>query len=146
MKHVWSTTFSTIHLFIPSRCKAPVGMVELAIHLVFILYFSIMAFLPDTVGAFDTGSLFMTSTVFGATCEHRSFGSFIRRCIARHQSGDWGDCCLDDAALNDAALVDGSRIFSVYTIPAGLYTLSDRIWIITESSREYTTVLFPSEY
>ena len=105
-----------------------------------------MSFLPDTVGAFETGSLFMTSTVFGATCEHRSFGSFIRRCIARHQSGDWGDCCPDDAALNDAALLDGSRIFSVYTIPAGLYSLSDRIWIITESSREYTTVLFPSEY
>lgn len=105
-----------------------------------------MAFLPDTVGAFDTGSLFMTSTVFGATCEHRPFASFVRCCISRHQSGDWGDCSPDDAALNDAALQDGNRIFSVYTIPAGLYALSDRIWIITESSREYTTVLFPSEY
>jgi hypothetical protein len=122
-------------------------MVELAIHLVFHFYiFSIMAFLPDTVGAFDTGSLFMTSTVFGATCEHRPFASFVRCCISRHQSGDWGDCSPDDAALNDAALQDGNRIFSVYTIPAGLYALSDRIWIITESSREYTTVLFPSEY
>jgi hypothetical protein len=105
-----------------------------------------MAFLSDTVGAFETGSLFMTSTVFGATCEHRPFASFIHSCVARHQSGDWGDCCPDDAALNDSAIVDGSRIFSVYTIPAGLYTLSDRIWVITESSREYTTVLFPSEY
>jgi len=105
-----------------------------------------MAFLSDTLGDFDTGSLFMTSEVFSATCEHRPFASFIHRCIVRHQSGDWGDCCSDDAALNDAALQDGSRVFSVYTIPTGLYTLSDRIWIITESSREYTTVLFPSEY
>ncbi len=105
-----------------------------------------MAFLSDTLGVFDTGSLFMTSAVFSATCEHQPFASFISHCISRHQSGDWGDCCPDDAALNDAALHDGSRIFSVYIIPAGLYTLSDRIWIITESSREYTTVLFPSEY
>lgn len=105
-----------------------------------------MAFLSDTVGVFDTGALFMTSTVFSATCEHRPFASFIRQCISRHQSSDWGDCCPDDAALNDAALLDGSRVFSVYTIPDGLYTLSDRVWIITESSREYTTVLFPSEY
>lgn len=105
-----------------------------------------MAFLSDTVGTFDTGALFMTSTVFGATCEHQPFASFIHSCVTRHQSGDWGDCCPDDAALNDSAIVDGSRIFSVYTIPPGLYTLSDRVWIITEASREHTTVLFPSEY
>lgn len=105
-----------------------------------------MGYLSDTVGAFDIGSLFMTSSVFGATCEHRPFADFIRRCTERHQSGDWGDCCTDDAALNDAAIIDGSRIFSVYTIPAGLYTLSESVWIITESSRDYTTVLFPSEY
>jgi len=122
-------------------------MAEMAIHLVFHFYIlSIMAFLSDTVGAFETGSLFMTSTVFGATCEHRPFASFIRRSIERHQLGDWGDCCPDDAALNDAALLDGSRVFSVYIIPAGLYTLETKVWIITESSREYTTVLFPSEY
>ena len=27
-----------------------------------------------------------------------------------------------------------------------LYGLDSKIWIITESSREYTTVIFPSEY
>ena len=105
-----------------------------------------MTFLSDTVGAFETGSLFMTSTVFGATCEHRPFAAFIRQCIARHQSQDWGDCCPDDAALNDAALLHGGRIFSVYHIPPGLYELESSIWVITEASREYTTVLFPSEY
>jgi len=105
-----------------------------------------MAFLSDIVSVFETGSLFMTSTVFGATCEHRPFTSFIHSCVARHQSGDWGYCCPEDAALNDAALLDGSRVFSVYIIPAGLYTLESKVWIITESSREYTTVLFPSEY
>ena len=121
-------------------------MAEWAVPLFFIFIFYIMAFLSDTVSVFDTGSLFMTSTVFGATCEHRPFASFIRSCVARHQSGDWGACCPDDAALNDAALLDGSRIFSVYIIPTGLYTLESKVYIITESSREYTTVLFPSEY
>lgn len=105
-----------------------------------------MTFLSDSVSVFETGSLFMTSAIFGATLEHRPFASFIRQCIARHQSGDWGDCCPDDAALNDAALLDGSRVFSVYHIPSGLYTLESKVWVITESSREYTTVLFPSEY
>ncbi|MBP6236737.1 MAG: hypothetical protein KA536_11365 [Saprospiraceae bacterium] len=96
--------------------------------------------------AFHPGQLVQTSRIFDASCEHQPFFAFIRSCIARHLRGDWGDCCPYDAALNDAALLDGSRVFSVYTIPTGLYTLSDRIWIITESSREYTTVLFPSEY
>ena len=105
-----------------------------------------MTFLPDTVSVFETGSLFMTSTVFGATCEHRPFASFIHSCVVRHQSGDWGDCCPDDAALNDAALLDGSRVFSVYMILAGLYTLESKVWIITEADRSFTTVLFPSEY
>ena len=105
-----------------------------------------MAFLSDSVSVFETGSLFMTSAIFGATLEHRPFHAFISKCISRHRSGDWGDCCSDDAALNDAALLDGSRIFSVYIIPSGLYTLESKVWIITESSRAYTTVLFPSEY
>ena len=105
-----------------------------------------MAFLSDTVSAFETGSLFMTSTVFSATIEHRPFASFIRSCIARHQSGDWGDLCTDDAALNDAAIIDGSRIFSVYTIPDGLYTLDSKVYIITEPSRVYTTLHFSSQY
>ena len=119
---------STLHKLDPLRCKVPVSMAELAIHLVFHIYiFSIMAFLSDTVSVFETGSLFMTSTVFGATCEHRPFASFIRQCISRHQSGDWGDCCPDDAALNDAALQDGCRIFSVYLIPDGLYGLESKI-------------------
>jgi hypothetical protein len=105
-----------------------------------------MDFLPDTVGAFEMGSLFMTSSVFGATCEHAPFGDYIRACILRHQACDWGDCCTDDAALNTLAISDGSRIFSSYMIPDGLYTLESKVWIITESSREHTTVLFPSEY
>jgi len=99
-----------------------------------------------SVRSFEYGSLFTSATVFNASCEHVPFGEFVRSCVSRHLSGDWGDCCPDDASLNDAALVDGSRIFSVYHIPDGLCGLESKIWIITESSREYTTVIFPSEY
>ncbi|MCB9310392.1 MAG: hypothetical protein H6567_10075 [Lewinellaceae bacterium] len=105
-----------------------------------------MAFLSDSVSVFETGSLFMTSAIFGATLEHRPFHAFISKCISRHRSGDWGDCCSDDAALNDTALQDGGRLFSVYHIPQGLYALESKVWIITEHDRSYTTVLFPSDY
>ena len=96
--------------------------------------------------AFHPGQMVQTRGVFDACCEHLPFFTFVRSSIARHLQGDWGDCCPGDAALNDAALQDGGRLFSVYTIPAGLYGLESKIWIITESDRSYTTVLFPSEY
>ena len=105
-----------------------------------------MSTLVASVCPFESGELFMSSRVFDVTCEFAPFGEFFRSCVSRHLSGDWGDCCPDDASLNDAALVDGSRIFSVYHIPDGLCGLESKIWIITESSREYTTVIFPSEY
>ncbi|MBL0023486.1 MAG: plasmid related protein [Saprospiraceae bacterium] len=63
-----------------------------------------------------------------------------------HLQGDWGDCCEQDQDSNETALQGGGRLFSVYHIPAGLFALESKIWIITESDRSYTTVLFPSEY
>ena len=57
-----------------------------------------------------------------------------------------GEKFASDAALNDQALVDGSRLLSAYT------TLkSVKIWIITEAAddsghRLATTALLPSEY
>ena len=62
--------------------------------------------------------------------------------IARHQFGDWGDAlCEEDQKLNDAALKDGSRLFSSYKLNDG-----QKIWIITESNRSSTCVLRPDEY
>lgn len=34
--------------------------------------------------------------------------------LARHAAGDWGDVDAEDAAANEAALLDGSRLLSVY--------------------------------
>lgn len=61
--------------------------------------------------------------------------------VAQHAAGDWGDVDEEDAALNDDAIVDGTRILSAYRTALGT-----RIWIITEADRSATTVLLPNEY
>ena len=61
--------------------------------------------------------------------------------LDRHVMGDWGEIDPEDLGLNDQALVDGTRIFSVYRT-----LLGERIWIITEADRSATTVLLPEEY
>ncbi len=66
--------------------------------------------------------------------------------VAKHASGDWGDVCPDDAALNDAAVKDGSRILSAYRTLRGA-----KVWVITEAEgdggkRASTCILLPEEY
>ena len=66
--------------------------------------------------------------------------------LQRHLHGDWGDLHPDDAALNDAAVFDGSRIFSSYRIAEGVV-----VWLITEAcdgdgKRLSSTYLLPDEY
>lgn len=70
-----------------------------------------------------------------------SAGKAPSQFLARHHSGIWGDAlCDEDKQTNDAALKDGSRLFSAYTVG------NDKIWIITEADRSSTCVLLPSEY
>lgn len=67
--------------------------------------------------------------------------SEVSAAINRHLHGDWGDVCPSDGALNEEALRNGDRLFSVY------HTAGDvKFWIITESDRSATTVLLPSDY
>ena len=66
--------------------------------------------------------------------------------LVRHLSGDWGDLDDEDRSLNDAAVIDGSRILSAYTTRKG-----ERLWVITEASddqvrRLATTIHLASEY
>ena len=66
--------------------------------------------------------------------------------IARHARGDWGEFGgIEDAAMNDAAMLNGGRIFSSYKTKFG------KLWVITtatddEGNRESTCVLLPSDY
>lgn len=61
--------------------------------------------------------------------------------VRRHQTGDWGSLCDEDAEQNKLALESGARILSSYEVVDG-----SRIWIITEADRQVTTLLLPSEY
>ena len=55
--------------------------------------------------------------------------------IGRHQAGDWGDVSEDDRAANERALVEGTRLWSVYHTGSGV-----KYWLITEAGRRVTNV------
>jgi hypothetical protein len=66
--------------------------------------------------------------------------------VERHVGGDWGEVDAEDGKLNDEAVQDGSRIFSVYRTLQG-----EKLWIITEAEgddgrRASTCILLPEEY
>lgn len=62
--------------------------------------------------------------------------------LSRHMRGDWGNVLnAEDKAANDAALLRGERILSVYVSTKGV-----KFWVITEADRSGTTVLLPEEY
>jgi hypothetical protein len=67
--------------------------------------------------------------------------SDILSALQRHQAGDWGDVDSHDRQANDRALVEGTRLFSVYHSSSG-----SKFWIITEADRRSTTVLMPEDY
>ncbi len=61
--------------------------------------------------------------------------------LARHQAGDWGDVCREDARANNQAVKAEGRILSAYILPT-----SEKVWVITEADRSSTCLLLPSEY
>ena len=69
------------------------------------------------------------------------FAYEIKNALYRYMDCDWGDLEESDKELNDKAVKSGNdRILAAFPTSRG------KIYIITEWSREYTTVLFPSEY
>lgn len=90
---------------------------------------------------FDPGFVYTTRLVAACMVQDEAFGDFVHLSLCRHLSGDWGDLCEDDKALNDEAVrVGDERILSAYEKDGR------KIWIITESDRSTTTILFPDEY
>jgi hypothetical protein len=61
--------------------------------------------------------------------------------LARHLSGDSGDTCDEDKAINEDAIQHGARVMSVYKLIGGRV-----LWIMTEADRSVTTFLLPEEY
>ena len=84
---------------------------------------------------FPLGKTFATP---GAIALNVDLSHYLRR----HHCGDWGEAlCDEDRRTNDEALEQDCRLLSCYRTPNG-----DRLYIITEATREMTTILLPSEY
>ncbi|WP_038492828.1 hypothetical protein [Collimonas arenae] len=60
--------------------------------------------------------------------------------LHRHVSGDWGDLSTGDKEMNETAVRAGERILSAYVVA------DEKIYVITEWDRRYTTVMLASEY
>jgi hypothetical protein len=86
---------------------------------------------------FPLGSILATP---GALEALRAVGEDPLHLLSRHASGDWGDLDAYDRRENGLALKNDWRILSSY--PIG----EQRIWVITEADRSYTTLLLPEEY
>jgi hypothetical protein len=89
---------------------------------------------------FNLGHICWTVGINATVAEDEHFARFVLNAIARHAKGDWGDIDLEDWQENEYSLERNLRLLSVYK--NGKY----RIWIITESDRSVTTVLYPNEY
>lgn len=68
-------------------------------------------------------------------------GQSAREFLLRHGTGDWGELSEEDAIENNLALVNGTRLLSVYSLLDGI-----KLWVITEPDRSVTTLLLPKEY
>jgi hypothetical protein len=87
-------------------------------------------------GLFDVGTVCITP---GALESVSRLEALIA--LARHATGDWGDCGAEDWQENELSVNEQLRLFSVYHTPDGT-----KYWIITEADRFTTTILLPDEY
>lgn len=98
---------------------------------------------------FSLGKCVMTRSVAEICHQSPQFHIFMSTLLLRHAQLDSPDICIEDQNANKEALQYGGRILTSYNLPEPLRQpdiLDSKIWIITESDRSVTTVLFPSEY
>ena len=87
---------------------------------------------------FDLGKVVYTQGIDSML--RNNLGMNLMIYLQRHQSGDWGNICIEDKITNDEATRTGERVLSSYQL------CGRTIWIITERDRSVTTILLPSEY
>ena len=87
---------------------------------------------------FDLGDVVVTQGINAKYIGSR--GQIIHDMLQRHCNRDDGDLCSEDKQVNIDAHESGGRIFSLYKHDG------DTIYIITESDRRTTTILFDYEY
>ena len=96
---------------------------------------------------FEIGRVVATRNVWETIEENEEFKKFVSGCLSRYILYDWGDTCPEDWEMNNQAVRNGDRVLAVYDIPDELEdTFENHLWIITESDRTVTTLLFPSDY
>ena len=99
---------------------------------------------------FQTGSIFTTQTVAKVIDETPLFATLCQVLLARHIQGDWGDLEEEDKESNEEALLEKGRLFSSYNLTDELKSLisvkEQKVWIITEWDRSYTTVMLAEDY
>lgn len=93
---------------------------------------------PQTVALFPLGEVVATPGALDLLDRTETNGYDL---LLRHQFGDWGSVPLEDDEANQAAVLNGDRILSSYYLNP-----DERIWIITEADRSFTTLLLPDEY
>ena len=103
---------------------------------------------PTARPLFELGQTVATPGALALVSDPGELIPFLRR----HHHGDWMDTGteadageMSDAELNDHAILDGSRIFTVAQLVTG------KIWIITEAKqddgrRASTCIMTPEEY
>ena len=89
---------------------------------------------------FKLGDVAMTAGCYDFMKERGLLPSVPAMLVARHAMADWGDMCEEDCNSNARALEEGGRLMSSYMVG------SRKVWVITESDRSVTTLLFPDEY
>ena len=84
--------------------------------------------------------MYMTSGICNAIEQDKNFANEIAFACAKFCRNDWGDTCASDKRLNEQALANGERIVALYNTSKG------KVFIITETDRAITTILFGHEY
>lgn len=93
---------------------------------------------------FSLGKLVATKPVSDRMNRDPVFNEFISSILKRYRQGDWGDLPQLDYQMNCRAVKSGGRILAAY-----IYSDDESgsmVWIITESDRSVTTILFADEY
>lgn len=98
---------------------------------------------PDNRILLSLGTVYVTRGIQALIDDH---SLDVTPFIARHQIGDWGEVCAEDAAENKLSLEKGFRILSAYSFISDIDGETYKLWIITEADRSVTTLLCPSEY
>ncbi len=85
---------------------------------------------------FKLGRMVITASAKGTL-----FPADVATGVARHASGDWGDCCDAVRQKNEIASRKGGKLLSFYRDRH-----SARFWVHTDTKRHFTLVLVPIDF